>query len=163
LVMPSGKLIYNGQAKSEDTELSYEMFLKIARRYLYSPELQGGKSPFGIDNSAYVQMVYRYLNIYLPRTAELQSQTGSQVDFIELAQKGDLVFCSNEDHIINHVGIYLGEKTIIHVYGAVRIDKLDHHGIFNVDTHKYTHKLRIIKRLLSDNHFQVPLPNDQLT
>ncbi|HBI41021.1 MAG TPA: hydrolase Nlp/P60, partial [Tenacibaculum sp.] len=29
-----------------------------------------------------------------------------------------------------------------------RIDKLDHSGIYNIDTHLHTHKLRVIKRFI---------------
>jgi hypothetical protein len=30
----------------------------------------------------------------------------------------------------------------------VRIDNVDHHGIYNVDTKRYTHKMRVMKKLL---------------
>jgi hypothetical protein len=32
----------------------------------------------------------------------------------------------------------------------VRVDKLDHFGIFNRELNRYTHQLRIVKRLLPD-------------
>lgn len=32
----------------------------------------------------------------------------------------------------------------------MRIDKLDHFGIFNREQNRYTHQLRIVKRLLPD-------------
>ena len=34
---------------------------------------------------------------------------------------------------------------IIHASGKVRIDRIDHLGIYNVDTGRHTHKLRVIK------------------
>ena len=34
-------------------------------------------------------------------------------------------------------------------HGEVRLDPLDHHGIFNRDRQKYSHKLRLIKRVVS--------------
>ena len=42
----------------------------------------------------------------------------------------------------------LDDGKIIHASGQVRIDKIDHFGIFNVDSEKYTHKLRVTKRIL---------------
>ena len=45
------------------------------------------------------------------------------------------------------MGIVLNEQRIIHASGEVRIDKLDHQGIFNEEIQRYTHHLRIIKRL----------------
>jgi hypothetical protein len=40
------------------------------------------------------------------------------------------------------------EGMILHASGEVRLDPLDHHGIFNRERQKYSHKLRLIKRLL---------------
>jgi hypothetical protein len=37
---------------------------------------------------------------------------------------------------------------IIHASGKVRIDMLDHHGIFRVQSRTYSHKLRVIRRIL---------------
>ena len=39
---------------------------------------------------------------------------------------------------------------VIHASGKVRIDKLDHFGIFNRELNRYTHQLRIVKRVLAD-------------
>jgi hypothetical protein len=147
--MPDGKYIYNGLAKPHETVPTTEIFVKVLRKFLYAPELPGGKTPFGIDASALVQVSFRYLNIYLPRFFQDMVSCGDIVDFIELAQKGDIVFFQDNNGELNHVGIYLGEGSIIHVYGCVRIDSVDHHGIYNVDLKKYTHSLRIIKRVIS--------------
>jgi hypothetical protein len=48
------------------------------------------------------------------------------------------------------VGIVLSDCHISHATGKVRIDRFDHFGIFNVDKNRYSHQLRIIKRLLPD-------------
>ncbi|HCD23476.1 MAG TPA: hydrolase Nlp/P60, partial [Flavobacteriaceae bacterium] len=34
-----------------------------------------------------------------------------------------------------------------HVYGKVRIDRIDHTGIFNPQMRQYTHSLRVIKHI----------------
>jgi len=59
-----------------------------------------------------------------------------------------LAFFDNEEGVINHVGIILNDYNIIHVHGKVRIDILDHSGIYNVDSQKHTHKLRVIKKII---------------
>ena len=146
--MPDGKYIYNGQAAPmSGLEFSPDLLIKIAKRYLYSPELNGGKSPFGIDAAAFIQQVYRFFGYQLPRTSPEQFAQGQIVDFIECVQIGDIVFCQNEDGNISHAGIIIGDKKIIHVHGYVRVDKVDHFGIYNKELHKYTHKLRMIKRI----------------
>jgi gamma-D-glutamyl-L-lysine dipeptidyl-peptidase len=59
-IMPDGNYIYNGQGMEHDMNINREVFVKIARRYLFTPELRGGKSPFGIDSSALIQMIFRH-------------------------------------------------------------------------------------------------------
>ncbi|MBK9735690.1 MAG: C40 family peptidase [Saprospiraceae bacterium] len=146
--MPDGKYIYNGQAAPmSGLEYSPDLLVKIAKRYLYSPELSGGKSPFGIDAAAFIQQVYRFFGYNLPRTSQELFAQGQIVDFVEYTQVGDIVFCQNEDGNISHAGIIIGANKVIHAYGCVRIDKVDHFGIYNKELHKYTHKLRMIKRI----------------
>lgn len=147
--MPDGKYIYNGQAiQDEGLDFSSELFVKIARRYLYSPELSGGRSPFGIDSGALIQLIFGFFNVSLPRFPHEQFLMGEIIDFAELAKEGDIAFCEDQDGHIHHAGIILGDKKVMHVYGCVRIDKIDHHGFYNHDLRKYTHKLRIIKRVI---------------
>ncbi|MEL6922839.1 MAG: NlpC/P60 family protein, partial [Bacteroidota bacterium] len=90
-----------------------------------------------------------------PRVAAGQVEKGEMVDFIEQAEPGDLAFFENNKGRISHVGLILRKPSenqpgfdIIHAYGKVRIDKIDHYGIFNADTRRYSHKLRVIKRVL---------------
>ena len=139
------KFIYNGQA-IQTSSRSTSHFEKIAMRYLNAPYLWGGRSPFGIDCSGFTQVVYNCIGIALKRDAYQQAEYGSIVNFVEEAQPGDLAFFSNEEGKIIHVGIVLKDHRIIHASGKVRIDKLDHFGIFNADLKKYSHQLKIIKR-----------------
>jgi len=86
--------------------------------------------------------------IKLKRDANQQAEYGNTLSFVEEAQPGDLAFFDNEEGKIIHVGIVLSNQQIIHASGKVRIDKLDHQGIFNVDTKRYSHKLRLLKSFL---------------
>lgn len=122
--------------------------IETALKYLGSPYLWGGRSPFGIDCSGFVQIVFGMHGISLPRDAYQQAETGKTIDFISESTVGDLAYFDNEEDNITHVGIILDEKKILHASGEVRIDNIDHHGIYNEQLKKYTHKLRIIKRLI---------------
>jgi gamma-D-glutamyl-L-lysine dipeptidyl-peptidase len=145
--LSDGKYIYNGQVTNmQGLEYSDELIVKIARRYLWSPELPGGRSPFGIDSSAMIQMIYRLFGRTISRHAHEQSKSGEVIDFVDLAKEGDLAFCHDDSGQICHVGMIVGPKKVLHVHGCARIDKIDHFGIYNMDLRKYTHKLRIIKR-----------------
>lgn len=139
----SGQVITPGQLPR-----SAEFLLKIARRYLHAPYLWGGRSPLGIDCSGFTQMAYKLIGVNLPRDTYEQVEMGEIIDFIEQTQDGDLAFFENRKGSITHTGIIIHPGQIIHASGKVRVDKIDHFGIFNEETGKYTHKLRVIKRIL---------------
>ena len=147
--MDGNSYTYSGQAFfPNDIQPNSELLIKIARRYLYAPYLWGGRSPLGIDCSGFTQVIFKMIGIKLPRDSKDQVEKGELVDFVEQGQAGDLAFFENRKGKINHVGILLEEGQIIHASGQVRIDKIDHFGIFNEDRKKYTHKLRVVKRIL---------------
>lgn len=127
---------------------SKDNFLKTAFMYLNAPYLWGGKTPFGIDCSGFTQMVYKLNGYKLLRDASQQATQGEALSFIEESEPGDLAFFDNEEGKIVHVGIIMSDNYIIHASGKVRIDRLDHLGIYNVDTERHTHKLRVIKKIV---------------
>ena len=122
--------------------------LKTAFLYLNAPYLWGGKTPFGIDCSGFTQMVYKLNGYTLLRDASQQAKQGEALSFIEESEPGDLAFFDNDEGNIIHVGIMMENNYIIHASGKVRIDRIDHLGIYNVDTGRHTHKLRVIKKII---------------
>lgn len=122
--------------------------IPTAFQYLNAPYLWGGKTPFGIDCSGLVQMVYKLNGYQLPRDASQQALIGEALSFIEESEPGDLAFFDNEEGRIIHVGLIMEDNYIIHASGKVRVDRLDHLGIFNAETRKHTHKLRVIKKII---------------
>ncbi len=142
--------LYSGQAVfPENLEAKPAILLKIAMRYQFAPFQWGGRSPLGIDASGFVQAVFQLVGIKLHRDAGEQVYQGQGVDFIEQALPGDLAFFENQAGNIRHVGIILPGRQIIHVAEQVRIDKLDHYGVFHAEKRTYTHRLRVIRRLLN--------------
>jgi hypothetical protein len=122
--------------------------INTAFLYLNAPYLWGGKTPFGIDCSGFTQMVYKLNGYKLLRDASQQSAQGEALSFIEESEPGDLAFFDNEEGNIIHVGIIMEDNYIIHASGKVRIDRLDHLGIYNPEINKHTHKLRVIKKII---------------
>ena len=123
-------------------------FIPTALYYMEAPFLNGGLTPFGIDSAGFTQMVYRINGHHLLRTPALQATQGDALSFIEESEAGDLAFFDNSEGEINHVGMIMEDNYIIHVNGKVRIDRIDHTGIFNTDKGNYTHKLRVIKKII---------------
>jgi len=136
---------FEGSAVSARVKSTRKLIIENAMIYINASYLWGGKTPFGVDCSGLTQTVYKISGIKLSRDASMQAKQGETINFITDALVGDLAFFDNEEGNIIHVGILLGDNKILHASGKVRIDAIDHQGIFNVDTRKYSHKLRLIK------------------
>ncbi|HTX88174.1 MAG TPA: C40 family peptidase [Bacteroidales bacterium] len=140
--------LFEKSLSRHDRQRAKQVLMDDAMLYLNAPYLWGGRSPFGLDCSGFTQMVYKLKKIRLLRDSSQQSAHGEQVSFITEAEPGDLAFFDDEEGNITHVGLMVDKYRIIHVSGRVRIDAIDHQGIFNEEEKRYTHKLRIIKRIL---------------
>ncbi|MGM0666707.1 MAG: NlpC/P60 family protein [Bacteroidota bacterium] len=124
---------------------------QTARRFLNCPYLWGGRTEGGMDCSGLTQLVYKIHGHSLPRDSFKQAEQGKTVSFIEEALEGDLVFFDNERGNITHVGLILEKGYVIHCSGKVRIDRIDHQGIYLEESKRYTHRLRTIKRLINED------------
>lgn len=155
LDLPRGSRVHDEQTEkgcfeTPDKISTVGEVLKTARFYLGNPYRWGGRSPFGIDCSGFTQMVYMLNGMILPRDANQQVHLGEEVAFVSAAQPGDLAFFHNENGEVVHTGIMLSDTEIIHASGRVRIDSIDHQGIFNKELNRYTHTLKVIKRMSVD-------------
>ncbi len=139
---------FEGQTTTPNQKKNAQDILSTAYLFINAPYLWGGKNPLGIDCSGFTQTVFKLNGYKLPRDASQQVELGSPLSFVEEAEAGDLAFFDNEEGNIVHVGILLDNQQIIHASGSVRIDKFDHYGIFSSDTKKYSHTLRVIKKIL---------------
>ena len=126
-----------------------ESLADTALRFINSPYIWGGRLPSGLDCSGFTQLIYKIHGIAIARDSWRQALEGLAVDFITETEPGDLVFFDNDRGRISHVGMILSQGLIIHASGRVRIDSIDHQGIFKKEINGYSHKLRTIRRILA--------------
>ena len=141
---------FNGDSKSIGQKREFEFIKNVAYKYLNAPYMWGGKSPFGVDCSGFLQMVIRIGGYQLQRDAWQQAKQGREVDTFDHARPGDLAFFSNEEGRVHHVGLYLGNGKIIHASGRVRVDSLTHEGIIQNETNRRSHLLSHFRRILAE-------------
>tara|TARA_B100000767_G_scaffold147214_1_gene138712 strand:- start:2964 stop:3683 length:720 start_codon:yes stop_codon:yes gene_type:complete len=135
----SSAFILNHKLKQE--KYSKNSIIKNSLKFLNSPYLWGGRTPYGIDCSGFSQQVYKLNGFQLFRDANQQALQGKEVK-LEKAKPGDLAFFG--DKKITHVGIIMDSNKIIHAFGCVRIDYLNEKGIINSISKKTTHYLKKI-------------------
>jgi cell wall-associated NlpC family hydrolase len=105
----SSALLGDGSVTGEDIAAA-------AHKYVGVPYVLGGTSRSGIDCSGLVQRVYADLGIDVPRLVRDQEDIGTEVPSLAEAKPGDLIVLNGGDHI----GIYLGDNTVIHAPYAGR-------------------------------------------
>jgi cell wall-associated NlpC family hydrolase len=142
----------NKYTTDQNFNISYvsanESFADTALKYINSPYIWGGRIPSGIDCSGLTQLVYKIHGIPIARDSWAQAEEGISVDFIDQAEPGDLVFFDNDRGKISHVGMIFSRGLVIHASGRVRIDAIDHQGIFKPEIKGYSHMLRTIRRMV---------------
>lgn len=100
-------------AKNLEASQAINSLKKSAYSFLGARYRFGGNSRNSLDCSSFVQQVFRDQKISLPRTAREQFYVGNEVVRGDL-RKGDLVFFQTYARFPSHVGIYLGNRKMIH-------------------------------------------------
>lgn len=129
---------------------AYEL-LTYALRYLHAPYYWGARTPWGIDCSGLVQMVFRAFGVTMLRDCSQQHLQGAAVESLAEAGAGDLAFFSsnrNPGSGIDHVGIISLPGKVIHASGSVRQDGLTDQGIIHSETGECSHTLSEMRRIL---------------
>jgi hypothetical protein len=135
LRLPDGRtgFVRTHEAKLLNKDLAQTVWLpdppklvETALRFVGVPYLWGGTSPFGIDCSGFVQLVYRIHNVTLLRDADIQASDprAERVEREEL-RAGDLMFfgpVKDPDYSrVTHIGMVIDRKRFVHSCGALGV------------------------------------------
>jgi len=106
------------ESSTQGVSMERALILAEARDALGTPYRFGGTSPRGLDCSGLTQMAYSRAGIALPRSSQAQYDS---LPRIERARPGDLLFfATGKGPGVSHVGIYLGNDSMIHAPGSGR-------------------------------------------
>src|SRR5512133_818228 len=128
----------------EGTSTGANKIKKTAYSFLGARYRFGGNSRTALDCSRFTQQVFREQKVSLPRTAREQFSVGNEVMRGDL-QKGDLVFFQTYARFPSHVGIYLGNRKMIHASSRDR-----RVVISTMDTPYYTSRFLGARRIGKD-------------
>lgn len=101
----------------EERSTTFSTLQKSAYGFLGARYRFGGNSRSALDCSSFTQQVFREQKVSLPRTAREQFRVGNEVPRGDL-RRGDLVFFRTYAPFASHVGIYLGNRKMIHASSA---------------------------------------------
>lgn len=110
-----------GRPAREDTPVSADSLIRLAQAQLGRRYTWGGERPeSGFDCSGFTRFVLAAFSIRLPRTADEQARTGTEVgkDLSQL-RPGDLLTFGTSRRV-SHIGIYIGGGRFIHASTSQR-------------------------------------------
>ena len=151
----TAKAIQSNESSTYENGLTRDVIISIAKRFLGAPYKFGGNSLIrGLDCSAFVNKVFSFFNVDLPRTAREMYKIGRNVTKGELSA-GDLVFFRTYASYPSHVGIYIGDSEFIHASSAAKRVKID-----NMNQSYYRKRYIGAKRIVSAGIFYEELSKD---
>jgi cell wall-associated NlpC family hydrolase len=147
--------------KSIDATLSThnnvkEFLMFVAEKTIGIPYKFGSNSFKSTDCSGYVQKVFSFIGIQLPRSAREQFSQGVSVNKKDLSI-GDLVFFRTYASFPSHVGIYLGNNLFIHASSIARKVTID-----SLNTSYFVKRFIGAKRLQGLNEMSLTEPHATL-
>ena len=91
---------------------------EYALQFVGNPYVWGGDSlTEGTDSSGFTKSVYAHFDISIPHSSAKQREQGLEVNGLENAQPGDLIFYDTPAH----VAIYIGDNKIVHAISTYGI------------------------------------------
>jgi len=116
------QVAFNGASKSLIQKREFEFLLSVIEKFRHAPYLPGGKTPFGVDESGFVQQIFKIAGYRLPRLLAAQASIGKSIESLDEVRPGDLVLVGNE-YKMSTGFIFLGDNQYIGLIGG-RVEKI---------------------------------------
>jgi gamma-D-glutamyl-L-lysine dipeptidyl-peptidase len=139
---------FNGESKSLGQRRDAEFIRQMARKYMGAPYQWGGKSPFGIDATGLIHMIFKIAGYPVPRTFKALMNHGKTVTRLSETQPGDIAFFFVKGGEPVHCALILEADKVVHAFGQVRMDRITEEGILVPETKIYTHYLHSVRRIM---------------
>ena len=110
LMLEGGGHMVAGHLQPVEAPLAAD-YVTIAGRFVETPYLWGGRSGFGLDCSALVQLSLSLTGRAFPRDTDLQAKADGEVLTRDTLRRGDLVFWKG------HVGLMEDHDMLLHANG----------------------------------------------
>lgn len=132
------------QSTETQSMTTREQLVLFAKKMLGISYKFGGNAVNVLDCSSFVQRVFEFVGISLPRTAREQFNMGIPINREELSI-GDLLFFKTYAPFPSHVGIYIGDDLFIHTSASTKKVTID-----NLNSPYFLNRFIGAKRLLID-------------
>lgn len=113
-----------GEFRYFSAKATRDELVQIAERFVNTPFLSGGRSLFGLDLGAMVQLIFKFSGYIVPNYLSALIEFGAKKE-IQAIQNGDVVIFSNDNKIPHHMGLYLGKGRLLDLKGRVLIRTFD--------------------------------------
>lgn len=121
------KINFFGNTLSMKQKLNSTQIENLIKKILNTPMITGGNTIFGFDSLGLIQFFFKFQQINIPYILDDIIDKNLNISLVKNVKFGDIIFFGNKK--IEHFGIVLSNKDILHVHGYVKIDEYDYLGI----------------------------------
>ena len=131
-VLVVGLSVSPAEAAATCKGVKREKAMCIALKQRGKPYVLGAVGPASFDCSGLMQYAYGAAGVKIPRTTQQQAKMNSKWVPVKKPLLGDLVLFNTSDGVNTHVGMYVGDSSVLHAPRAganVKISAIKYMGV----------------------------------